>query len=202
MLDAGRTAHGALAVALLFLLASLTETLVNLLGALQLDDNGVSAAGIGAALALGAGLFVAISIGVVRHAEVLTRIGVLGVSALLLGASLLPLLISESTAAIVTAMTLRTGVSGVIYGIGFPLAALAAIRAGIGLGATNGLLMLAIGISYSIGPLGGAAIADSVGDRWVYGVLVVACLVGAVTIFAAARADRLEGERATSEATN
>lgn len=195
MIQAGRAARGVLAVALLFLLASLSETLVNLLGALQLNANGLSAGGIGAALALGTVLFVAVSLAVARLAERLTRIAALGLTSLLLGASLAPLLVSDSTAAIVTAMTLRSGVFGLVYGIGFPLAAISAIRYGIRLGATNGLLMLSIGVSYTVGPLGGAAIADSIGATWVYGVLVAGCFVGALTIFAAGWADRLAAER-------
>ena len=181
-LRAGRGAHAVIAVALLFFLASLSETLVNLLGALQLDENGVSAGGIGIALAIGTAVFIVVSLAVTRFAGQLMRLVMLGVTSLVLAASMLPLLVSESTAAIVTALILRAGVFGLVYGIGFPLAALAAIRARVGLGATNGLLMLAIGASYALGPLSGAALADSVGDRWVYAALVASCVVGGLII--------------------
>ena len=189
-LKAGRTARAVIAVALLFFLASLSETLINVLGALQLDDNGVSAGGIGVALAVGTGIFVVVSLTVTRFAERVVRIGVLGVTSLLLAASMVPLLVSESTAAIVSALLLRAGVFGLVYGIGFPLAALAAIRARIGLGATNGLLMLAIGASYALGPLSGAALAESVGDRWVYAALVTASVAGAAFIIATSREEQ------------
>ena len=190
-LRAGRTARAVIAVALLFFLASLSETLVNLLGALQLDENGVSAGGIGVALAIGTGVFVVVSLAVTRFAEQVVRLGILGVTSLLLAASMVPLLVSDSTGAIVSALLLRAGVFGLVYGIGFPLAALAAIRARIGLGATNGLLMLAIGASYALGPLSGAALAESVGDRWVYAALVAASIAGAAFILATSRADRM-----------
>ena len=184
---AGRGARVVIAVALLFFLASLSETLVNLLGALQLDENGVSAGGIGVALAIGTAVFVVVSLAVTRFAEHLMRLVAVGITSILLAASMLPLLVSESTGAIVSALILRAGVFGMVYGIGFPLAALAAIRARVGLGATNGLLMLAIGVSYAVGPLSGAALAASVGDRWVYAALVAACVVGGAIILATSR---------------
>jgi len=67
------------------------------------------------------------------------------------------------------------------YGVAFPLCAAGADRAGLAHSSVFGLLNLAWGLGFLVGPAAGAAIAEAGSDRVTYAILVV------LTMGAAAR---------------
>ena len=176
----GRAEHAVVAAALLMLIGGLAETVVNILGPLQLDENGVSASLVGAALSLGAGLFVLVSLLVARVADRAVRIRYGAVAAFAVGIALIPLVLSTTTAAILAGAVGRLGALGVVYTIAFPLGALGAYRAGLGRGSVTALLMLASGVANTVGPLASGAIAEAVSDAAAYMAVIGACVLAAV----------------------
>jgi MFS family permease len=60
----------------------------------------------------------------------------------------------------------------VLYGVGYPLSADGADRAGLGHGLVLGLVNLIWGVGAVVGPVAGAAVADALGDRAAYAMLV------------------------------
>ena len=63
----------------------------------------------------------------------------------------------------------------VLYGVGYPLGADGADRAGLGHGLVLGLVNLVWGAGAMVGPVLGAAVASRAGDRAAYALLVVLC---------------------------
>ena len=180
MLGAARAVPVVLAASLLFLVGGLAEIVVSTLTPLQLDDNGLSSGEIGLVFAAAAAAFVVVSAAVARRASRLTTLPAAGFALVLVAASLIPLVISTSTTALIVGIVARMGAIGIVYTIAFPLGASGATTAAVGVGVVIGLLMLSSGLSNVVGPLGGAAIASEIGDRWVYGIILGLCLLTAV----------------------
>jgi hypothetical protein len=63
------------------------------------------------------------------------------------------------------------------YAVAFPLCAAGADREGLAHSSVFGLLNLAWGLGFLVGPAAGAAIAEGSADRVTYGILVVLTLV-------------------------
>jgi nitrate/nitrite transporter NarK len=78
---------------------------------------------------------------------------------------------------VVFAVLARFAVAAHPYTISYPLAAVGATRLGLGIGTVNGLLGLVWGAGSFVAPPVAGVIADSIGDRAAYGLLVGFCLV-------------------------
>jgi predicted MFS family arabinose efflux permease len=180
-----------IAGATLMLLGVVVDVVVNLLVPLQLDENGLSASEIGAVLSAGGVVYVVAGLAAARRADRIVGLVAAGVSGLLVAAVLVPLAVSGDTVPLAAATIVRGVALGLLFTVAFPLGALGAVAAGAGLGASNGLLMLAAGVGNAAGPLGGAAAASAVGDRWVYGGLSALCAIaGLVMLVAGVRGAR------------
>jgi len=174
-----RGEHAVLAAAVLILIGGIAESAVNILAPLQLDANGLSPSAIGAVLSVAAVCFVVVSLIVVRHAGRTTRLEFAPLLAGALALSLVPLIVSAATPAIMAGTIGRMAVLGTVYTIGFPLGALGAYRAGIGRGSVYALLMLCSGIGNAVGPLIGAGLTEGSGEASAYTAIAVACALGA-----------------------
>ena len=192
MLGAARAAPVVLAACVLFLVGGLAEIVVSTLTPLQLDENGLSSGEIGLVFAAAAGCFIIVSAIVSRLASRLTTIFAASIAISIVAASLIPLVISTSTAAVIAGIVARMGAVAIVYTIAFPLGATGAASAAVGVGAVSGLLMLSSGTSNVIGPLGGAAIASVTDDRWVYAIILALCVATGVWLAALSRRRAVE----------
>lgn len=199
MLQVARAAPVVLAACLLFLIGGLAEIVVSTLTPLQLDENGLSSGEIGLVFSAGATAFLAASLttstAIARLGSHLVTLPAAGGAVALLAASLTPLVISTSSPAVIAAIVARMAAIGVVYTIAFPLGATGAASAAVGVGAVSGLLMLSSGTANVIGPLGGAAIASAVADRWVYLVILGLCVMTVVWTTASVRKQRTTAQR-------
>ena len=174
-----RMEHAVLAAAVLILIGGLAESVVNTLEPLQLDANGLSPSAIGAVLSVAAVCFVVVSVVVVRHAGRATRLDYAPLLAAALALSLVPLVMSATTPAIMAGTVGRMAVLGTVYTVAFPLGALGAYRAGIGRGSVYALLMLCSGIGNAVGPLAGAGLTEVSGEARAYAAIAAASALGA-----------------------
>ena len=172
------------------LLAGFSDGVVGLLGPLQLDANGVSAGSIGAAFSVAAAVFLLTSGAVIRAGDRMVTLGIAAVASLLLALTVAPLLASAGTAAVISGIVLRTTGAAVLYTISYPLATRGAHRIGIGRGAVIGLLNLGWGSATLTAPLVAGALAETVGAKAGYALLVGFALVAAAWLLAARPAMR------------
>jgi MFS family permease len=162
----------------------LVSSIVNLLVPLQLDDNGVSGGIIGLCWSIAAVAFLAASALVTRSGARAVRLG-FGALALLGLAGLLSVLaVSTATPTLVAFLVLRAPLLAVVFTTAYPLGAVGAVHAAIGRGAVMGLMNAAWGVTTTVGPLAGGAIADHVGAGAAFGV-VAALTAGAATVLLA-----------------
>jgi MFS family permease len=78
----------------------------------------------------------------------------------------------------------------VLYGVGYPLGADGADRAGLGHGLVLGLINVIWGAGAVVGPVLGAAVATHAGDRAAYALLVVLSFGAAAAVGQVARSMR------------
>jgi MFS family permease len=108
-----------------------------------------------------------------------------GALALLGLAGLLSVLaVSTATPTLVAFLVLRAPLLAVVFTTAYPLGAVGAVHAAIGRGAVMGLMNAAWGVTTTVGPLAGGAIADHVGAGAAFGV-VAALTAGAATVLLA-----------------
>lgn len=156
------------AAAVLMALGVVVDIVSGLLAPLQLAENGLSAGEIGAVLSVGWILYVATALIVTRHAERAVSLAAGVVAGLLIAAAMVPLAASTGTVAQAGGLLARSVGLGLAFTVAFPLGALGAVAAGTGIGAANGLLMLSVGLTSSVAPIGSAGLASVAGDRAVY----------------------------------
>jgi len=170
-------------------LGGLLGGVVNLLVPLQLHRNGVATASIGAAFGASAVLFICSSAVVAHLGERAARAGV-GATAAALGAvTLLLVLVSSSTAVVVTFLLARGPVSAVLFTVTFPLGVRGGRAAGISVGTMAALLNIVWALSALVAPVAAGALSQTAGDRAAYGVMAVLSLVVASAV--ASRPPRL-----------
>jgi MFS family permease len=176
-------AERAIVAALLIQATSgIVEGSVNLLAPLELHDLGHSAGAIGAVFAIAAAAFCVTSAFAARRVSSLLALPAAGGVALLLAASILPFVVARSAAAIDVGVVLRAPFLATLSTIVFPLAGIGARRAGIAAGSTMALVNVSYGGAMVASPLAAGALAGHVGDRWIYGGLIVLCVAAAVRI--------------------
>jgi predicted MFS family arabinose efflux permease len=155
----------------------IAETVLSLLGPIQLDENGESALFIGVVFAVASGAFVLMGAVVTHAAQRVVTLGVAATSLLLLAIPFAALVLADSTALLVAALVLRMALIGVLYSISFALGVLGADRAGIGRGTVAGLIMLASGVANIVGPFVAGAFAQASGEEAAYAVVALTCCV-------------------------
>jgi ACDE family multidrug resistance protein len=162
-----------LASCVVMVLIELTNGGVNLLAPLALRREGFSSGRIGLVFSASSLVFVAASLILTRLGGRAVSLRVVGVAALLYGATILVVVGGTSSALIVAFMLLRSPFWGTLSTLSYPLGALGAERADIGRGAVMGLLNLVWGAASTVGPVIAAGIAQAAGERWAFAVLVV-----------------------------
>ena len=98
-------------------------------------------------------------------------------------------LVSSSTAVVVTFLLARGPVSAVLFTVTFPLGIRGGRAAGISVGTMAALLNIVWALSALVAPIAAGALAQTAGDRAAYGLMAVLCLVVASAV--ASRPPRL-----------
>jgi MFS family permease len=163
-------------------LVSVVGGTLQVLMPLRLSDLGVSDSAIGwlyaAASILGA-------VAIYTTGRVGDRVGRLPlarVDIVLLGGATAVLLLQLSATVCAVMLVVIGPLLSILYGVGYPLAADGADRAGLGHGLVLGLINLLWGIGAVVGPVLGGALAGLAGDRVTFAALVLACIASAAAI--------------------
>ena len=151
---------------------------VNLLVPLQLRENGASSAEIGLLFSAASLVYTVVSAIVARLGARAATLRVGGYAALLTGTTIALVLVSDSTLAAVAFVLLRAPPWSTMDTIIYPLAAAGAHRSAIGRGSVMGLVMLGWAAASTVGPLLAGGIADAVGERAAFAVLIGFCGLG------------------------
>jgi MFS family permease len=186
-LAATRTQPLILGGLVIMMLGGLGDGIVNLLGPLQLDAQGVSASGIGLVFSASAAIFMAVSALVARAGHRAVSLVLAGVCAAVQAATLLPVIVTASTLAVATLVLGRAPFVAVPYVIAFSLVSTGARRAGVGTATANGMLGVAWGGASFLGPLLAGVAAERSGDRPVYAALAAVSLAAALWMLQAGR---------------
>jgi len=176
---------------------------VNLLVPLELHRDGVTAAGIGAAFAASAVLFIGISAGVAHLGDRAVRASVGAAACAFAAAIMLIPLASTASASVVVFLLARGPVSAVLYTVTFPLGAVGGREAGIGVATVAALLNIVWAASMLVAPVAAGAVSQAAGDRAAYAAVAAMSVAVAVWIAstsppAPARRPALGESRSTS----
>jgi MFS family permease len=175
MLNAARRDELVLAGIAIIVLIGLVGGGVNLLVPLQLRENGVSAGEIGLLFSVASAVYTVVSAVVARIGGRSATLRVGGAAALLTGLSIFLVLGSSSTLAAVAFILLRAPPWSTMDTIIYPLAAAGAHRSSLGRGSVMGLLTVGWAAASTVGPLLAGGIADLLGARAAYAVMIVCC---------------------------
>jgi len=156
---------------------------VNLLVPLELHRDGVTAAGIGAAFAASAVLFIGISAGVAHLGDRAVRASVGAAACAFAAAIMLIPLASTAAASVVVFLLARGPVAAVLYTVTFPLGTAGGREAGIGVATVAALLNIVWAASMLVAPVAAGAVSQAAGDRAAYA--AVAALSVAVAVWIA-----------------
>jgi MFS family permease len=182
---------------LVILLVALVGGTLQVLMPLHLGDHGMSQSTLGLLYAGGA-LLGAISITTTgRAGDRIGRLPIARITCVVLAGATAILTLPLGTALFATMLVAIIPVQSVLYGVGYPLSADGADRAGLGHGLVLGLVNVIWGVGAVIGPVVGAALAVHAGDRATYATLAVLSLGSAALITAIGRpSGRLREQRA------
>jgi MFS family permease len=147
---------------------------VNLLVPLQLRADGLSTGATGLAMSGSSLVFVAASAVVSRRPGAL-RLRTVGAAALLYGVTMLLAVADTSAPSVIAFVLVRAPFWAALSTLAYPLGALGARRAGIGIGTVNGLLNVVWGAAGSAGPVAAGALVQATDPRWVFAMLACAC---------------------------
>ncbi len=167
---------------------------VNLLVPLGLKANGFSAGDTGLVFTGASVVFVLTSTVVTRLGGRAVTLRMAGVSAVLYGAVMGLAVISSATAALVGFAIMRAPFWAALSTLAYPLGALGAKRAGLGSGAIMGVLNFVWGAAGSIGPLLVGAVAQTVGVRPAFAVLLAGLLTAGAWLLSGSTPTELSGE--------
>jgi MFS family permease len=164
------------------LLVALVGGTLQVLMPLHLGHHGVSQSTLGWLYAGGAALG-ALAITITgRIGDRRGRLPIATIACLLLGLTVAVLLLPLGTALFGAMLVVIAPVQSVLYGVGYPLGADGADRAGLGHGLVLGLVNLIWGVGAVIGPVVGAAVATHAGDRTAYALLAALSLLAGLAI--------------------
>jgi MFS family permease len=156
-------------------IAGLSTGACSLLVPAQLHAAGASAGRIGLVFAAAGILFAAGSALTAASGRRVVNLPVLGGGMLALTAVLVIGVVSTASLAIIVMLCAATAARSVLWTVSYPLAADAAGRRGLGLGATVGLLNGIWAATAVLGPLGAGLTAESLGARAAFGLTGAAC---------------------------
>jgi MFS family permease len=177
---------------IVIVLVALVGGTLQVLIPLHLGDAGVSQSTIGWLYAGGAVLG-SVSIALTgRAGDRIGRLPVAQIDCVFLMSAVLVLLLPLGSAEFATMLVLIAPILSVLYGVGYPMGADGADRAGLGHGLALGLVNLVWGVGAVVGPVAGGAVAGYAGDRVAYLLLAVLC-VGAALVM---RSGSLRQQRA------
>jgi hypothetical protein len=157
---------------------------------LGLARNGLSEGEVGYVFSATAAVFILVSGIVARRAASIVTLDVATLIVVAHAAALAIPLASVSTVALVALLVIRAPFWAAGSTIAYPLTANGAHRAGIGRGATFGLLNVCWGAAAVAGPVMSATIAEAFGERSAYGALAALCLVAVVLLRSLAQRER------------
>lgn len=193
MLRSARRDELVLAGIAIIVLIGLVGGGVNLLVPLQLRENGVSAGEIGLLFSIASAVYTVVSAIVARLGARSATLRVGGTAALLTGLSIVLVLLSSSTLAAVAFVLLRAPFWAAMDTIIYPLVAAGAHRSLLGRGSVMGLVTLGWAAASTVGPLIAGGIADTVGERLAYAVMIAWCALFGLWLLLAGRAPRATG---------
>lgn len=167
------------AAGILILLAAVVGGAIETLVPLHLGRDGYSSAAITVVLALTGLLSVITNRTVGQLSDRISgrRIALWSCAGTLVGVALLAVAPTAAAVAVVF-IAITPPISG-LYGIGYPMSARGADRAGLGHSSVFGLINVIWGAGFVVGPAAGAAIAASTSDSVAYLVMLVITVVGA-----------------------
>ncbi len=171
---------------------------INLLVPLQLRAEGLGPGATGLAMSASSLVFVAASAYVARRPGAL-NLRFVGAAAVLYGLTMLLVTADASAPSLITFVLVRAPFWAVLSTLAFPLGAVGALRAGVGIGAANGLLNLVWGAAGSAGPLAAGALDQTVGPSPVFATLALACGIVGAGLIAIAPPGRLDAAPARSD---
>jgi MFS family permease len=180
---------------LLMTLGGFVGGATNLLAPLQLHHNGLSSAAIGVAFSAAAIAFIASSGLVARFGERAARVEVGVIATVLMSATLLIVVVSTTTPAVLSFLLLRGPIAAVMFTITFPLGVVGARAAGVSLSAVAALLNMVWAGSALVGPILAGAISQAASPEASYLVVIVMALAGSAWMATAGRAPRVARER-------
>ena len=191
-LRAARTHRIVFASCVVMAVIGLTNGGVNLLVPLSLRDNGHSPGTIGLVFSASSSLFVVASLVLTRLGSRMVTLRVVGVAAMLYGATILLPVAGTSSALIVSFMLIRSPAWATLSTLSYPLGAVGAERADLGRGAVMGLLNLVWGAAGTLGPVLAAGIAQAAGVHSAFAVLAILMTATGVWLTASGRREREE----------
>ncbi len=164
---------------IVIVLVALVGGTLQVLIPLHLGGEGVSQSAIGWLYAAGAVLgSIAIAL-TGRLGDRVGRLPVARIDCILLMAATLVLVLPLGSAEFAAMLVLIAPILSVLYGVGYPMGADGADRAGLGHGLALGLVNLVWGVGAVVGPVLGGAVAQHAGDRAAYLMLAGLCLAAA-----------------------
>jgi MFS family permease len=187
LLAAGRD-RGVIGAAAAVVTAGLSTGACALLVPAQLHLAGASSGQIGLVFAAAGILFAAGSALTTAAGRRAVTLPVICAGMLVLTAALSLSVLSTASLALIVMLCVATAARSVLWTVSYPLAATAAERRGIGLGAAVGLLNGIWAATAVLGPLGAGLAAGHLGGRAAFGLTQAACAAAlAVTVAAAGR---------------
>jgi MFS family permease len=193
MLRMARRDELVLAGTVIIVLIGLVGGGVNLLVPLQLRENGVSAGEIGLLFSIASAVYTVVSAVVARLGARSATLRVGGTAALFTGLSIVLVLLSSSTLAAIAFVLLRAPFWAAMDTIIYPLVAAGAHRSLLGRGSVMGLVTLGWAIASTVGPLLAGGIADAVGQRAAYAVMIGWCALFGLWLLRAQRTPKASG---------
>jgi len=193
---AGRD-RGVIGAAAAVVTAGLSTGACSLLVPAQLHLAGASSGQIGLVFAAAGILFAAGSALTTAAGRRAVTLPVVGGGMLVLTAALSLGLLSTASLALIVMLCVTTAARSVLWTVSYPLAATAAERRGIGLGAAVGLLNGIWAATAVLGPLAAGLAAEHLGGRAAFGLTEAACAAALAVTVVAAGPGRLPARRVT-----
>ena len=192
-LRAVRRERGVIAAAAAVVTAGLSTGACALLVPAQLHLAGASSGQIGLAFAAAGILFAAGSALTTAVGGRAVNLPVTCAAMLALTAALFLAVVSTASLMLIVMLCAATAARSVLWTVSYPLAATAAERRGLGLGAAVGLLNGIWAATAVLGPLGAGLAAEHLGARAAFGLTGAACAAALAVTAAAARRTRTSG---------
>ena len=177
---------------IVILLVAVIGGTLQVLMPLHLGDEGVTQSALGLLYAGGAALGAVTITTTGRLGDRTGRLPLARAGCLATGGAVAVLLLPLGTDLFAFMLVAIIPIQSVLYGVGYPLGADGADRAGLGHGLVLGLINVIWGAGAVVGPVLGAAVATHAGDRTAYALLVVLSVGAAAAIAHLARGMRAE----------